>query len=195
MLHACRIKDGKVSYCNRYVSTARLERERSLGFPIYMRVRPCAVVTGVCHCCVCLQTYQSSCVHLSLLVQIEDMRGRASAAHALLFYLQTLICLTALWATCAPRGVATHAPLSQVYSKPDLPDRSLLMQFGDMRGLGGAAHALLQQAKLALGVIAKKPGSGTANTALVYHARKLLALHEGDLPYAVRLAELVGQGF
>ncbi len=40
MLHACRIKDGKVSYCNRYVATARLARERSLGFPIYMRVRP-----------------------------------------------------------------------------------------------------------------------------------------------------------
>ena len=61
-----------------------------------------------------------------------------------------------------------------------------------MRGLGGAAHALLQQAKLALGVVAKEPGSGTANTALVYHARRLMALHEGDLPYAVRLACLRG---
>lgn len=28
-------------------------------------------------------------------------------------------------------------------------------------------------------------GFGTANTALIYHANKLLALHEGDLPYAV----------
>ena len=50
MLHACRIKDGKVSYCNRYVSTARLERERSLGFPIYMRVRPGADMGGGCQC-------------------------------------------------------------------------------------------------------------------------------------------------
>jgi hypothetical protein len=29
-------------------------------------------------------------------------------------------------------------------------------------------------------------GAGTGNTALVFHAKKLLALHEGDLPYAVR---------
>lgn len=28
-------------------------------------------------------------------------------------------------------------------------------------------------------------GFGTANTALIFHAQKLLALHEGDLPYAV----------
>ena len=55
MLHACRIKDGKVSYCNRYVSTARLERERSLGFPIYMRVNPGALVRGICSCRACLR--------------------------------------------------------------------------------------------------------------------------------------------
>ncbi len=30
-------------------------------------------------------------------------------------------------------------------------------------------------------------GEGTANTALVFHGRRLLTLHEGDLPYAVRL--------
>lgn len=52
--------------------------------------------------------------------------------------------------------------------------------------MGGVAHAFLQQAKLALGVIDKRPGTGTANTALVYHARRLMSLHEGDLPYAVR---------
>ena len=46
MLHACRIKGGKVSYCNRYVVTARLVRERSLGFPIYMRVSDQTAVAG-----------------------------------------------------------------------------------------------------------------------------------------------------
>lgn len=35
-----------------------------------------------------------------------------------------------------------------------------------------------------LGVTPKDRGAGTANTALVFHARRLLALHEGDLPYA-----------
>ena len=29
-------------------------------------------------------------------------------------------------------------------------------------------------------------GQGTGNTALVYHAQKLLTLHEGDLPYHLR---------
>lgn len=30
-------------------------------------------------------------------------------------------------------------------------------------------------------------GFGTANTALIFHAQKLLALNEGDLPYAVSI--------
>ena len=34
-------------------------------------------------------------------------------------------------------------------------------------------------------------GFQTANTALIYHANKLLVLHEGDLPYAVRHAALI----
>lgn len=33
-------------------------------------------------------------------------------------------------------------------------------------------------------------GFGAANTALIFHAQKLLALHEGDLPYAVYKLEL-----
>lgn len=31
-------------------------------------------------------------------------------------------------------------------------------------------------------------GLGTANTALAFHAGRLLSLHEGDLPYALRIA-------
>ena len=34
-------------------------------------------------------------------------------------------------------------------------------------------------------------GFQTANTALIYHANKLLVLHEGDLPYAVCHASLI----
>ncbi len=40
MVHACRIKDGKVAYSNRLVQTHRLQRELKLGFPVYQRVRP-----------------------------------------------------------------------------------------------------------------------------------------------------------
>jgi len=37
-------------------------------------------------------------------------------------------------------------------------------------------------------VIRTAEGAGTGNTALVYHANRLLALHEGDMPYALRVA-------
>ncbi|PNH02029.1 Carotenoid 9,10(9',10')-cleavage dioxygenase [Tetrabaena socialis] len=39
----------------------------------------------------------------------------------------------------------------------------------------------------ALGVVSVKNGAGTGNTALAFHAGRLLALHEGDLPYAIRV--------
>jgi carotenoid cleavage dioxygenase-like enzyme len=35
---------------------------------------------------------------------------------------------------------------------------------------------------------AQQDGLGTANTALAFHAGRLLALHEGDLPYQLRIA-------
>lgn len=59
-------------------------------------------------------------------------------------------------------------------------------QFGDMHGFGGLWHAGLAELRRKVGVTPRGDGEGTANTALVYHAKKLLALHEGDLPYAVR---------
>ena len=63
---------------------------------------------------------------------------------------------------------------------------SCRLQFGDMRGFWGVWHAGLSQLRKKTGVISTAEGEGTANTALVYHANKLMSLHEGDLPYAVR---------
>ncbi len=40
---------------------------------------------------------------------------------------------------------------------------------------------------LPLGSPAWQHGTGTGNTALAAHAGRLLALHEGDLPYALRV--------
>jgi hypothetical protein len=47
--------------------------------------------------------------------------------------------------------------------------------------------ALGKMKQLAGVIQGKKQGSGCANTALVFHAGKLLALHESDLPYALRM--------
>jgi carotenoid cleavage dioxygenase-like enzyme len=40
MVHAVRIKDGKASYVNRYVDTARLRQEKEAGYPQFIKVRP-----------------------------------------------------------------------------------------------------------------------------------------------------------
>ena len=56
---------------------------------------------------------------------------------------------------------------------------------GTCAASGGIWHAGLSQLRKKTGIIAVHEGEGTANTALVYHANKLMSLHEGDLPYAV----------
>jgi carotenoid cleavage dioxygenase len=61
-------------------------------------------------------------------------------------------------------------------------------KIGDYRGLASLAHMLLNKLARALGVLSAKDGLGTANTALAFHAGRLLALHEGDLPYQLRIA-------
>ena len=101
MVHAVRIRtDGSLTYCNRWVKTARLAAERAAGVP--------------------------------------------------------------LWA-----------------------------KFGDYRGVWALGHMALQGLRRAVGLLPPKEGvggGGTANTALVFHARRLLALHEGDLPHVLRVA-------
>lgn len=96
MVHAVRIKDGKASYCNRWVPTSRLKQEVSAGWPVFPRL-------------------------------------------------------------------------------------------GDYMGLRGLLLILLSKVKTRLGVIDGSAGGGTANTALVCHASRLLALSEGDMPYALRM--------
>eukprot|EP00879_Flechtneria_rotunda_P007143 GHRR01007496.1.p1 GENE.GHRR01007496.1~~GHRR01007496.1.p1 ORF type:complete len:469 (+),score=130.83 GHRR01007496.1:762-2168(+) len=64
-------------------------------------------------------------------------------------------------------------------------------KFGDQEGLRGVFVAMLELLKQKTGILKGVPvpecGNGTANTSLVYHAGRLLALHEGDLPYQLKM--------
>ena len=80
-----------------------------------------------------------------------------------------------------------HANAASVQPRSVWRGASCRLQFGDMRGFWGVWHAGLSQLRKKTGVISTAEGEGTANTALVYHANKLMSLHEGDLPYAVSL--------
>ena len=90
---------------------------------------------------------------------------------------------------CAASGHLAHWHFKEAQLSTDCSAQlktSCAMQFGDMRGFWGIWHAGLSQLRKKTGVIPAGLGEGTANTALVYHANKLMSLHEGDLPYAVR---------
>ncbi|KAG2490110.1 hypothetical protein HYH03_011416 [Edaphochlamys debaryana] len=96
MIHAVRIRNGKASYCNRYIETDRLKQERAAGRPLFIKL-------------------------------------------------------------------------------------------GDLYGKRGIALLLWNKLAKCVGAIRTTLGSGTANTALVYHAGRLLSLNEGDLPYGLRV--------
>nr|GLL24970.1 carotenoid 9,10(9',10')-cleavage dioxygenase 1-like [Ipomoea trifida] len=53
----------------------------------------------------------------------------------------------------------------------------------------GLLTVYLQMLRIKLKVLDNSYGNGTANTALIYHDGKLLALHEGDKPYAIKVLE------
>ncbi len=60
------------------------------------------------------------------------------------------------------------------------------LQIGDVWGVGGIFLSMLDKLKRKWGAIDTSNGGGTANTALVWHAKRILALNEGDQPYQVR---------
>ncbi|KAF8051661.1 hypothetical protein N665_1686s0013 [Sinapis alba] len=63
------------------------------------------------------------------------------------------------------------------------------MKIGDLKGFLGLLMVYLQQLRTKLKVLDDSYGNGTANTALVYHHGKLLALSEADKPYVVKVLE------
>ncbi|KAI5390185.1 Dixin [Lathyrus oleraceus] len=66
---------------------------------------------------------------------------------------------------------------------------SKFMKIGDLKGLFGLLMVNMQMLRAKLKIFDVSYGHGTANTALVYHHQKLLALSEGDKPYAIKILE------
>ncbi|XP_027113745.2 carotenoid 9,10(9',10')-cleavage dioxygenase [Coffea arabica] len=66
---------------------------------------------------------------------------------------------------------------------------SKFMKVGDLKGLYGLFMVNMQILRAKLKVLDITYGIGTANTALIYHHGKLLALQEADKPYVVRVLE------
>ncbi|KAI5073066.1 hypothetical protein GOP47_0011079 [Adiantum capillus-veneris] len=63
------------------------------------------------------------------------------------------------------------------------------MKIGDLKGLFGLLIAQIFTLRSKFKVLDLSQGIGTGNTAMTYHNGKLLALHEGDKPYAIRVLE------
>ncbi|XP_042009324.1 carotenoid 9,10(9',10')-cleavage dioxygenase 1-like isoform X1 [Salvia splendens] len=66
---------------------------------------------------------------------------------------------------------------------------SKFMKIGDLKGFFGLLMVNLLMLRTKLKVLDFTYGNSTANTALVYHHGKLLALSEGDKPYAIKVLE------
>ncbi|XP_006664795.2 carotenoid 9,10(9',10')-cleavage dioxygenase [Oryza brachyantha] len=63
------------------------------------------------------------------------------------------------------------------------------MKIGDLKGFFGLFMVQMQQLRKKLKVLDFTYGFGTANTALIYHHGKLMALSEADKPYVVKVLE------
>ncbi|XP_043690906.1 carotenoid 9,10(9',10')-cleavage dioxygenase 1 [Telopea speciosissima] len=66
---------------------------------------------------------------------------------------------------------------------------SKFMKIGDLKGLFGLLMVNMQLLRAKLKVLDVSYGTGTGNTALIYHHGKLLALSEADKPYVLKVLE------
>ncbi|KAG0605587.1 hypothetical protein M758_9G071000 [Ceratodon purpureus] len=66
---------------------------------------------------------------------------------------------------------------------------SKFFKVGDLKGIPGYFVVALQLLRRILGVLDCSNGYGTGNTSLVFHNKKLLALHEQDKPYNIKVSE------
>nr|POE92693.1 carotenoid 9,10(9',10')-cleavage dioxygenase [Quercus suber] len=62
-------------------------------------------------------------------------------------------------------------------------------KLGDLTGLFGLIMMIMRMLRVKLKVLDISYGTGTGNTALIYHHGKLLALQEADKPYVLKVLE------
>ncbi|XP_078436385.1 carotenoid 9,10(9',10')-cleavage dioxygenase-like [Wolffia australiana] len=67
--------------------------------------------------------------------------------------------------------------------------RARFAKLGDMKGVFGLFMIYMNELQGKLKILEFSYGRGAANTALVYHHGRLLALYEADKPYVVRVLE------
>ena len=67
--------------------------------------------------------------------------------------------------------------------------RNTFINIGEMSGGLGLAKIILHELRMQLRIIRRQQGAGRANTSIIHHAGKLLALHEGDGPYEMELTD------
>ncbi|KAF5841759.1 carotenoid oxygenase [Dunaliella salina] len=61
-------------------------------------------------------------------------------------------------------------------------------KLADYKGMAGVGIVLLEGVKMQMGLVDISAGVGHANTSVAYHAGRLLALHEGDMPYQLHIS-------
>lgn len=65
--------------------------------------------------------------------------------------------------------------------------RPVFVKIGEMVGVKGLLSLISMNVKRIFGILDLSQGHGQANTNLVYHGKRLMALHEQDLPYYLQV--------
>nr|C3VEQ4.1 RecName: Full=Carotenoid 9,10(9',10')-cleavage dioxygenase 1; AltName: Full=Carotenoid cleavage dioxygenase 1; Short=OgCCD1 [Oncidium hybrid cultivar]ACP27629.1 carotenoid cleavage dioxygenase [Oncidium hybrid cultivar] len=87
-------------------------------------------------------------------------------------------------ATYVSRYVKTSKLMQEEYF-----EGAKFMKIGDLKGLFGLFMVQMELLRAKLKILDVSYGRSTANTAMIYHHGKLLALSEGDKPYVIKVLE------
>lgn len=147
MIHAVRIANGKATYCNRWVQTSRLQQEGCAGWPLVPKSEPDARRQ---------MTRSSTARHGG---RVLGPGGAQS-------------CPRLRWACCHVRPCRMRPYARPAPTLAECPG-SPLATVGDSRGASLLALVALRRLAEKLGVLDSRHGTGTANTAVAFHAGRV----------------------